>query len=153
MSDHTPDAAGSPRPRRIVVGVDGSRHSTLALRRAAALAEADGIALDPVIVWQQPATATGAPLAGWDPGIEAGTVLRDALAEVFGPALPAWVHPRVLPGATARVLIDASAGAELLVVGSRGHGGFAGLLLGSVSSACAEYAHCPVLVMREVTTA
>jgi nucleotide-binding universal stress UspA family protein len=46
------------------------------------------------------------------------------------------------------VLIDASATADLLIVGSRGHGGFVGLLLGSVSAACAESAHCPVLIMH-----
>jgi nucleotide-binding universal stress UspA family protein len=70
---------------------------------------------------------------------------------VFGGDRPAGLVTRVEQGGAARILIDVSQGANLLVVGSRGHGGFAGLLLGSVSSACAEHAACPVLVVHGET--
>lgn len=58
------------------------------------------------------------------------------------------VHARVAEGNPAQVLIDASDGADLLVVGSRGHGGFTEALLGSVSQHCVQHAHCPVVVIR-----
>ena len=74
--------------------------------------------------------------------------MNGALGHQFGPILPGWVSTSSLEGNAAQRLIDASEGAEMLVVGSRGHGGVVGLLLGSVSSACAEKAHCPVLVVH-----
>ena len=80
----------------------------------------------------------------------AATQLHTMLEEVLGsqPPVPVPVREIVRRGSAARELVQASQGAQLLVVGSRGHGGFSGLLLGSVSSACAEHAHCPVLVIH-----
>jgi nucleotide-binding universal stress UspA family protein len=58
------------------------------------------------------------------------------------------IERRVVEGAAAAVLVEESRGADLLVVGSRGHGGFAQLLLGSVSQQCAHHAECPVVIVR-----
>jgi nucleotide-binding universal stress UspA family protein len=146
--DTAPSAADTTPFRRIVVGVDGSPQSLLALRRASELARQDQSILEPIIAWHYPPAPHTFPIASWSPEEDAASTLKAILHEVFGDAIPDWVHPQIVGGPTANSLIEASDGADLLVVGSRGHGGFAGLLLGSVSSACAEYAHCPVLVMR-----
>jgi len=136
---------------RVVVGVDGSPQARLALTRAAELARQAGAMLEPVIVWQYPMTANPYVLGAWSPERDAAETLRACVTDEFPQGVPNWVSPSVVSGPAAHALIDASAGADLVVVGSRGHGGFVGLMLGSVSAACAEYAHCPVLVMRETT--
>ena len=59
------------------------------------------------------------------------------------------ITQKVVEGNAARVLLDASAGADLLVVGSRGHGGFVEALLGSVGQHCVHHATCPVVVIRD----
>ena len=78
-------------------------------------------------------------------------MLTETVAEVFGPTPPEGMIMTVREGGAARALIEMSGGSQMLVVGSRGHGGFAGLLLGSVSAACAEHASCPVLVIHGMT--
>jgi nucleotide-binding universal stress UspA family protein len=137
---------------RIVVGVDGSEQSVRALRWAQRLAAGAGARLDAVAAWQFPvATAWGAAAAmpmNLDPEHDMEKVLTETVDSVFGSDRPAGLRLIVDQGHPARVLLDRSAGALMLVVGSRGHGGFAGLLLGSVSAYVAEQAHCPVLVVH-----
>lgn len=133
---------------RIVVGVDGSEQSKLALRWAARLARGLGGRVQAVAVWQFPAAQSFVVVDGWDPEREAQSSLEATVDAVFGDDRPAGLQLLVLQGTPAKVLLDLSAGAQILVVGSRGRGGFAGLLLGSVSSAVAEHAKCPVMVVH-----
>ena len=132
---------------RIVVGVDGSESSKAALRWAARILAATGGFIDAVIAWQPPPYyGWGYVGAEWNPEDEARKVLTAAVDEAFGADRPIGTRLTVQRGNPAKVLLDQSKDATLLVVGSRGHGGFAGLLLGSVSAPCAEHATCPVLV-------
>lgn len=135
---------------RIVVGVDSSTDSVRALRWAleeAALREAE---LELVHAYPTP-EIVALPAIVTMPSDEelrlgAEEIIEHALAEVGGPGrVP--VHTTVRPGGSARVLCDVAEGAELLVVGARGLGGFRGLLLGSVSQQVVVHAPCPVLVM------
>jgi nucleotide-binding universal stress UspA family protein len=139
----------TPREGRIVVGVDGSETSKAALRWAARMAPVVGGGLEAVIAWEYP-TNFGWSLGfgDWRPDIDAAKALEATIDEVFGSERPQHLTATVQEGGAGRVLLAASADAELLVVGSRGHGGFAGLLLGSVSTVCAEHATCPVLVVH-----
>lgn len=152
MTDERPTtpAETTPAERRIVVGVDGSAHSILALRRARELAEAEGARLDVVTSWNYPVMMTAYELV-FSPTFQeiAASEQKKALEAVFGAELPEWVDPLVVEGNAAQQLVKRSAGADLVVIGSRGHGGFKGLLLGSVSSEVAARAACPVLIMRE----
>lgn len=138
----------------IVVGVDGSPASQQALRWARFLTDATNSPLAVVSVWD-PAGGYGwaagswaAMPSDWNPSLEAKRGLELTLDAVFGAKRPAGLKSGVMEGNVARVLLEVTRGARMLVVGSRGHGGFAGLLLGSVSSACAEHATCPVLVVH-----
>lgn len=146
-------------PNRIVVGVDGSALSKAALRWAAKLAPTLDAHLDVVTAWQFPMVATMNPdvmNAGvlpdfpelWHPEIDAKKVQDETLKDVFKDAMPPGLTHAVEQGQAASVLLRASEGAAMLIVGSRGHGGFTGLLLGSVSRTCAEHAKCPVLVIH-----
>jgi len=136
---------------RIVVGVDGSAPSLAALDWAARQAGLTGSWLEVVIVWQWPMSFGYAmPLSSdFDPAAEAGRVLDSAVADVRKAHPDVEVRSSIIEGFPAQVLAEASKGAELLVVGSSGHGEFAGLLLGSVSEHCTTHAHCPVLVFRQ----
>jgi nucleotide-binding universal stress UspA family protein len=136
--------------KRIVVGVDGSPSSLDALDWAACQAELTGAPLELVMAWQWP-TTYGAPIGfipDYDPAVDARRVIDDAVLTVSAAHPSVTVGSTVVEGHPAPVLVSASRGAQLLVVGCRGHGEFAGMLLGSVSEHSVTNAHCPVLVLR-----
>ena len=150
MSELRVDASvrsGAP----IVVGIDGSESSLDALDYALDLAESMQRPVEAIAVWHMPPFVYGGyyPLMDWTPEDDATKVLDRAAEAVFGAERPGWFRQTAVEGRAAPVLIAASEDAEMLVLGSRGHGGFAGLLLGSVSAACAEHAKCPVLVVHD----
>ncbi|MFB9449479.1 universal stress protein [Dactylosporangium vinaceum] len=145
-----------PQDRRIVVGVDGSAHSKSALRWALTQARLIGAAVEAVSAWQDPALVGysfgGVPISYEGDSIATITdkVLAETVAEVTDrQEQPVQVRTRVTRGHPAQVLLDAAAGADMLVLGSRGHGTFAGILLGSVSQHCVQHAPCPVLVVPQ----
>jgi nucleotide-binding universal stress UspA family protein len=136
---------------RIVVGVDGSASSKAALAWAVKQARLSGAVVEAVMAWEFPA-AYGymMPVPGEvDFADIAAGVVADAIAEVSASDEHVKIRSRVAEGNAAQVLLEASEGAELLVVGSRGHGGFTGALLGSVSQHCVQHATCPVVIIRE----
>ena len=139
--------------KTIVVGVDGSPSSRKALTWAAAEAADHGADLVVLNVWEH----TLLPPAGSvsvseryvpDPSQRTSEDLLQVIKEELGEDPPVAVQARVKQGRPAKVLIEESADANLLVVGQRGHGGFAGLVLGSVSHHVAAYAKCSVAVIR-----
>ena len=139
------------RQGRIVVGVDGSHSSIEALRVAVRTAQAFGTSLEAVATWTYPVGAEVALLSGWSPEEDAQEILEAVAEQVFGGDRPPWFSAKAQSGLAARVLIEESVGAQMLILGSRGRGGFVGLLLGSVSAACAQHAHCPVLIVRSAS--
>ena len=132
----------------IVVGVDGSPESGLALRWAQTLAGTLGATITAVTAWHFDTSFGPYTPSEWNPESDAQQVLEDALAQAFGDQFPPGLKAQAIRGRPAQVLIDEAKSAKMLIVGSRGRGGFASLLLGSVSSACAEHASCPVLVVH-----
>ena len=146
MSTPAPD----PAKPAVVVGVDGSDASKDALRWAADYARLTGASLKAVSVWHWPVSLVVAlPVPeDFNPMEEAHQTLEAILKEVLGTDPGCVVTTQVVGGAASAVLIEESRDAALLVVGSRGHGGFTGLLLGSVSEHCTRYAACPVVVVR-----
>jgi nucleotide-binding universal stress UspA family protein len=133
---------------RIIVGVDGSPSSKEALRYAATLSTALQRPLEVVTTWVSPMEGSYHSRGEWPPEDDAKSLQREAVTDVFGDTPPEGLATRVIPGPAAPTLIEESAAAGMLVLGSRGHGGFIGLLLGSVSAYCAEHAHCPVLIVH-----
>jgi nucleotide-binding universal stress UspA family protein len=133
----------------IVVGVDGSPSSMQALRWAARQAELTGGELHAVTAWRLPTTYGWIPpVADYDWAGNARTILDRAIKEALDETGTGRVRRHVVEGPAARVLLQAAGDAELLVVGSRGHGEFAGMLLGSVAQHVLAHAPCPVLVVR-----
>ncbi|MFD8597864.1 universal stress protein [Kitasatospora sp. NPDC059646] len=141
---------GSTAERRIVAGVDGSDSSRAALRWALRQAALTGATVEAVITWEYPAVyGWGMTLTETDFTTAAEQTLAKVVEEESDPARPVAISSRVECGNAARVLLDAARGADLLVIGSRGHGGFTGALLGSVGQHCVQHAPCPVVVVRD----
>ena len=135
---------------RIVVGTDGSPTSIAALDWAVNQAELTGATLEVIMTWEWPSSY------GWSAvpdNYKPAEDFEDLLAKVMAPIRQAHpdlsIQATVVEGHPAPLLVRASRGADLLVVGSRGHGEFAGMLLGSVSEHCVTNAQCPVLVLRD----
>jgi nucleotide-binding universal stress UspA family protein len=143
----------------IVVGVDGSPHANTAVEWGATRARQTGASLRLVHTYDVPIPVPATPLAAPMPpftaepatyAAQAGEAVLDAAVDVahrHGPDIDVTTELGV--GGAAPALIDASAEAALLVVGSRGRGGFTGMLLGSVSVQVSAHAHCPTVVVRD----
>ncbi|TVT28363.1 universal stress protein [Amycolatopsis rhizosphaerae] len=135
--------------RTIVAGVDGSQGSVEALRWAVREARLSGATVRAITAWEVPATFGYIPSGqGVDWAGEARKALDNAIERATDRDESAPVAGAVVRGHAADVLIEASRTADLLVVGSRGHGSAVGLLLGSVSQHCVQHAECPVVVVR-----
>lgn len=133
---------------RVVVGVDGSSGGDQALRWAVYEAERRGALLHIVVAaWYQGMWSVYAPLPATELADSASPILSKAVATARDLWPEAVIRQDIVVEPPAKALIDASVEATLLVVGSRGHGGFGGLLLGSVSQHCIVHAHCPVVVV------
>ncbi len=136
------------RPGRIVVGVDGSAAAAAALAWAVGQARLTGAVIDAVIVWEFPVMfGYRLPVPEPDWADLAARALTAAIAHVRADGVE--IRPKIVEGNAAQVLLEESAGAQMLVVGSRGHGGFVGALLGSVGQQCVHHASCPVVVIRD----
>ena len=143
------------RWKRILVGVDGSPASRTALEWASDEAVRHGSELVLLTAYlAPPPPPSGTPsvheaIRSKEAASEtAKELLMETIRDVLGENPPVLVHPHVKEGNAAKLLIDFSEDADVLVVGSRGYGGFAGLLLGSVSQNVAAYAKCTVVVAR-----
>jgi nucleotide-binding universal stress UspA family protein len=137
----------------IVVGIDGSKSSEPALRFAAQEAELHSVKLRVVIAWHISPTIymSTSALAQTDPTEleeDARQVAAEEVERVLGAGRSENIEVVARQGDAAGVMIDESKRAQILVVGSRGHGGFTGLLLGSVGQQCASHSYCPVVIMH-----
>ena len=135
---------------RIVVGVDASEPSKVALRWAIHQAELTGAHLEIVMAWEIPSLGYWSAIPeGIDFAKESGTALQQTVDEVLGADPKVSFNAVVVEGHPAPVLVERSKDADLLVVGNRGHGEFTGMLIGSVSEHCVSHAECPVVVVRQ----
>ncbi|QWT24510.1 universal stress protein [Subtercola sp. PAMC28395] len=138
---------------RVLVGIDGSAAGTKALAQGAQLARTLGVPLEAIAVWQAPKMG-GLALGAQSRALaehEAKHRVDVSASAVFGTSRPVWFHGYSAEGPTASVLIQQSRRASMLVVGSHVAGQGTTHSLGSVASTCAEYAYCPVLVVRVVS--
>lgn len=144
-ADNAESDQGKLKRARMVVGVDGSAPSMEALRWAAA----DARLLDAILEVVH-ARFTRKVVSDLIEGAEEEeeSILDRAVAQARELEPTIEIVGRIADPPAAKVLIDASRGADLLVVGSRGFGGFKELTLGSVSHQCAHHAHCPVVIIR-----
>ena len=132
---------------RVVVGVDGSECAQAALRWAERYATAFDASVVLTIGWHWP-ISYGAPVGygGFDPEADARHIVDTAAKSLDLPA--ERIECAVVEGMAGDVLVDASKGAALLVVGTRGHGAITSSILGSTSNHCAHHAHCPIVIVR-----
>jgi nucleotide-binding universal stress UspA family protein len=138
---------------RIVVGIDGSDQSKEALRWAFGEARLRGASLDVVYAWTMPVyVGYGAAMGELLDPVELRKAAQERIDrtvdEVVAGQTGVQIERKPVEGLASSVLVEEADGADLLVVGSRGHGGFTGLLLGSVSQQCAHHAPCPVVIVR-----
>ena len=138
----------------VVVGIDGSAQSVRALGWAARYATATGARVQALLAWHYPDAAGQAPVGVAPEPVRHQTeaqmqaTLNEAIAKVYAAQPGPEVETRLGYGHPAQVLIEASKEADLLVLGSHGHGAFTGMLVGSVSIHCVTGAFCPVVVVR-----
>jgi len=138
----------------IVVGVDGSEPSNEALRYALHQATLEGAEIRAVTAWHVPAATYGGP--GASPLVNVRELFEEDAEAISATALDSVraedgdvkIDAVIREGHPAKVLLDAAADADLLVVGSRGLGGFSELLLGSVSHECAQHSTCPIVIVH-----
>ena len=141
--------------KSIVVGVDGSDSSRAALLWAYEEAAHHDASITVVSTWHPPAMPMTPPYGSVPPEGYVSQPQRDALdllerfvADLDARTPPVDVRTQVEQGNPSKVLIERSKEADLVVLGSRGHGGFSGMLLGSVSQHLVAHADCPVVVVR-----
>src|SRR6188474_2123478 len=147
MSDTMVDGQAHEGAVRVVVGVDGSELSRNALARAFVEATAHGAQLDVVHAWNY----LDQPGPRFDPHYgeeEARAMVDQLVTEVLGSDRPDRTRLVIINDHPAPAMVEAAAGAFMVVVGARGLGGFRGLVLGSVSRHVVQHAPCPVLVVR-----
>jgi nucleotide-binding universal stress UspA family protein len=138
----------------VVVGVDGSPASEAALAWAARYADAIGARLRAVLAWHYPSAAGGPPVGVAPASVTSEVeqsryeILDQAIAATCGDEPALEIERKLVYGHPAQALIDESKEADLLVVGHAGHGGFRGMLLGSISTHSVTHASCPVTVVR-----
>jgi nucleotide-binding universal stress UspA family protein len=150
-SSHVGGAYKECAMKNIVVGVDGSQGSIEALRWAVAEANLHGAKLRAITAWEfpylYPEGAALLPLDQYESETRArlDKIINDTVAD---PATRAQIERTTISGNPSSILEIESKTCDLVVVGARGHGGFVGLLLGSVSDQIVKHAHCPVVVVR-----
>ena len=137
--------------RRIVVGVDGSEESRAALRWAVGQARLTSAIVEAVTVWKYPSTlGYNAPFSSDDFATWADESLSGCVSDALEEGKPVDIRKTVVHGDATKALLEAAHGAQLLVVGNRGHSGLSAALLRSVGHQCAHHVTCPlILVSRE----
>lgn len=146
----------TPSTKIALVAFDGSPSAIAALNWAAKHAALLGLEIEVVNVWEYAESpldmagvgfGTSAYVGESDPKIWSDQILKSGVGLVFGPGAD-QVKTTSVEGSVVRTLVELSKGAELLVMGSRGHGKFADLILGSVSESCSAKSKCPVVIVH-----
>jgi nucleotide-binding universal stress UspA family protein len=141
--------------QRIVVGIDGSEYSSAALRLAGRMAAALNAPIEIItcLGWSDFSLPSHLPPGNLEAPEQLESIARglvdQAIERAYGTDRPDGLAVTVKVGSPAKVLVEESKNAQLLVVGRRGHGGLLGQVIGSVSAACSAHAHCPVMVVGD----